>query len=141
MSRKARISDLEKKCLYGYQNYLQKGCGAKDATIRNELSTINAMCEFLFDEGYHNVTKWKYPPITTRGIDIDELRRATYTDEEYSRITKALRTYTSKKQANADRIDADAVFTRQSVRHYFLILANLASRVSRPLKTSATASL
>jgi hypothetical protein len=59
MSRKARISDLEKKCLYGYQNYRQKGFGAKDVTIRNELSTINALCEFLFDEGYHNVHKWK----------------------------------------------------------------------------------
>ena len=138
MSRKMRLSDLDKKCLYGYQKYRQSVSKAQDVTIRNELSTINAMCEFLFDEGLHNVAKWKYPPITTRGVDIDLLRRATYTDEEYKRITKALITYTSQKQAKAEKIDADALFTRQSVRHYFLILANTMLRVgeARQLKWS-----
>ena len=138
MSRKMRLSDLDKKCLYGHQKYRQIVSKAQDVTIRNEPSTINAMCEFLFDEGYHNVVKWKYPPIITKGIDIELLRRATYTDDEYSRITKALRTYTSQKQAKAERSDADAVFTRQSVRPYFLILANTMMRLgeARQLKWS-----
>ena len=48
-----RLSDLESKSLQGYQQYRQKQ-NAKDVTIENEQSTINALCTWAFEEGLHN---------------------------------------------------------------------------------------
>jgi len=127
-SRVIRLSDLDKKCLYGYQKFRQNE-NIKNVTIRNELAMFNALCKFCFEEGLHDTAYWNYPKITTRGVEIDELRRATYTDAEYKRITKALRLYTSKKLATAQRLDATDVFIRQVIRHYFLIGANTMMRV------------
>lgn len=127
-SRVIRLSDLDKKCLYGYQKFRQNE-DIKNVTIRNELAMFNALCKFCFEEGLHDTAYWNYPKITTRGVEIDELRRATYTDAEYKRVTKALRLYTSKKLATAQRLDATDVFIRQVIRHYFLIGANTMMRV------------
>ncbi len=127
-SRVVRLSDLDKKCLYGFQKFRQND-GCKDVTIRNELAIFNSLCKFCFEEGLHDTAYWNYPTITTRGVEIDELRRATYTDDEYKRITKALRLYTSKKLAKAERLDATDVFTRQVIRHFFLIASNTMMRV------------
>lgn len=127
-SRVLRLSDLDRKCLYGFQKFRQKD-NIKDVTIRNELAIINSFCKFCFEEGLHETNFWQYPKITTRGVEVDELRRATFTDNEYKRVTQALRLYTSKKLATAERIDATDVFIRQVVRHYFLIGANTMMRV------------
>ena len=84
-----RLNDLESKSLQGYQQYRQQK-GAKDVTIKNEQSTINAMCKWAFEEGLHNIPHYIFPSISRRGVDADSLRRSTYSDDEYGRITRLL---------------------------------------------------
>ena len=122
-----RLSDLESKSLQSYQQYRQKK-GAKDVTIKNEQATINALCKWAFDEGLHSVQHYVFPSISRRGVDADSLRRSTYTDDEYRRISRALITYTSNKTAKAEFLSAEEQFTRQLVRHFFLIGANTMMR-------------
>lgn len=122
-----RLSDLESKSLQGYQQFRQAK-GAKDVTIRNEQATINALCKWAFNEGLHTVQHYVFPSITRRGVDADTLRRSTYTDEEYRRITHALISYTSKKTAKRESLSEEEQFTRQLVRHFFLIGANTMMR-------------
>ena len=127
-SRVLRLSELDERVLYGFQKWRQKD-KCKDVTIRNELATFNSFCKFCFDEKLHEVAYWNYPKITTRGTEVDELRRATYADAEYKHICSALRTYTSKATAVAERVDDAELYIRQTIRHYFLIAANTMMRV------------
>ncbi|MDB4494504.1 tyrosine-type recombinase/integrase, partial [Pseudomonadales bacterium] len=122
-----RLNDLESKSLQGYQQYRQQK-GAKDVTIKNEQATINALCKWAFNEGLHSVQHYVFPSISRKGVDADTLRRGTYTDDEYRRITRALITYTSKKTAKAEFLSEEELFTRQLVRHFFLIGANTMMR-------------
>lgn len=122
-----RLNDLESRSLQGYQQYRQLR-SAKDVTIRNEQATINAFCKWAYEEGLHDLQYFVFPVISRRGVDVDSLRRATYTDDEYQRITRALISYTSKRvQRNEMRTDGER-FIRQLVRHFFLIGANTMMR-------------
>ena len=122
-----RLSDLESKSLQGYQQYRQQK-SARDVTIKNEQATINALCKWAFDEGLHSVQHYVFPSISRRGVDADTFRRSTYTDDEYRRIPRALISYTAKKTAKAEFLSEDERFTRQLVRHFFLIGANTMMR-------------
>ena len=73
----SRLNDLESKSLQGYQQYRQQK-GAKDVTIKNEQSTINALCKWAFEEGMHNIPHYTFPSTSRRGVDADSLRRSTY---------------------------------------------------------------
>jgi integrase len=122
-----RLSDLESKSLQGYQQYRQQK-RAKDVTIKNEQSTINALCKWAFQEGLHSIPEYIFPPITRRGVDADSLRRSTYTDDEYRRVTRALIAYTSAKTAEREHLSEEELFVRQLARHFFLIGANTMMR-------------
>ncbi len=122
-----RLSDLEKGSVQGYQQYRQAK-GAKDVTIRNEQAIINAFCKWAYEEGLHDILQYKFPKISRRGVDVDLLRRSTYTDVEYKRITKALISYTSKKTAKAERISDEERFSRLLMRHFFLLGSNTMMR-------------
>ncbi|MDZ7643232.1 MAG: tyrosine-type recombinase/integrase [Woeseiaceae bacterium] len=122
-----RLSDLESKSLQGYQQFRQAK-GAKDVTIKNEQATINALCKWAFNEGLHTVHYYVFPSITRRGVDADTLRRSTYTDDEYRCITRALISYASKRTAKREFLSEQEQFTRQLVRHFFLIGANTMMR-------------
>jgi integrase len=123
----ARLSDLESKSLQGYQQYRQQK-GAKDVTIKNEQASINALCKWAYDEGFHSVQHYVFPSISRRGVDADTLRRSTYTDDEYRSISRVLITYTSNKTAKAEFLSDEEQFIRQLVRHFFLIGANTMMR-------------
>lgn len=122
-----RLSDLETKSLQGYQQYRQAN-GAKDVTIRNEQATINALCRWAYEEGLHTIPSYVFPTISRRGVDADSLRRATYTDDEYERITRALISYTSKQAAQREMLDDAEIFARQLLRNFFFIGANTMMR-------------
>lgn len=62
-------------------------------------------------------------------MDADSLRGSTYTDDEYRRISRTPITYTSKKTAKANFLSTNEQFTRQLVRHFFLIGANTMMRI------------
>jgi hypothetical protein len=74
--------------------------------------------------GYWHFRMW----ISRRGVDTDSLRRSIYSDDEYSRITRVLISYTSKKAAQREFSGDDELFIRQLVRHLFLIGANTMMR-------------
>lgn len=122
-----RLDTFGKKAIYDYQQF-RLGFNASNQTIRNELSTINHFCKWAKDEGLHNTEKFLHPTIKIVGTEAEAMRRKTFTDEEYIKICKWLRTYCSAKQIKADKIDEDKAFVRQLFRHYFLIHANTMMR-------------
>jgi hypothetical protein len=57
-----QLTDYDKNSLLSYYNYRVK-MGAQNVTIANEQSTINAFCNFCYEEGFHTVLKYRFNKI------------------------------------------------------------------------------
>ena len=125
-----RLDTYTAKALEEYQTYRRTENNASDTTIRNEQAIINHFCNWAFVNGLHNTQKYLFPTISLRGVDKDKLRRATFTDDEYVSCYTDLRTYCSKKEIKAMKLDDDKAFVRHLFRHYFLIASNTMMRTS-----------
>lgn len=126
IGRDTKLSELERRSCLGYFNWRNKTTGnkVKDVTLKNEQSTINAMWRYLYKErhtDFENFEFEKLSPVT----NVDDIRRATLTDEEYRDLTNYLRTYCSQKLNK----DSETYFKKQQFRLYVLILANSGMRV------------
>ncbi len=125
-----RLDTYTAKALEDYQTYRRTENNASDTTIRNEQAIINHFCNWAFVNGLHNTQKYLFPTISLRGVDKEKLRRATFTDDEYVSCYTDLRTYCSKKEIKAMKLDDDKAFVRHLFRHYFLIASNTMMRTS-----------
>lgn len=135
LGEKTKITDLDSNFLKKYvidgveTNYVlfRKESNASESTIRNEMSTIRACFNYLFDEGHSSLRKLKYPETTKKTYDIDSelIRRQTFTRDEYRLFTTALsKSYVAKYNKLSD----SEMFDRQLARHYFLFAANSGMR-------------
>ena len=138
IGRKTKITDLDSNFLNRHYvdgertNYqlFRKAEGASDTTIKNEISTINACFNYLFDEGYHSIRKLKLPkPNKNLSKNDGELvTRQTFTRDEYRLFTTALsKTYVAPVSVK-NNITEKEWFDRQLARHYFLFAANSGMR-------------
>ena len=119
---KHKVDDVETNYVRHRQNE-----GASDATIKNEMSTIGACFNYLFDEGYTTIRKVRFPKTTkkTYDVDVDLVKRQTFTIDEYRKFTAALsKSYVAKY----NKLDDKEMFDRQLARHYFLFAANSGMR-------------
>ena len=135
IGEKTKITDLDSNFLNKYivneeeTNYVnhRRSEGASDSTIKNEMSTIGACFNYLFDEGMSSIRKVRFPQTTkkTYDIDVELIRRQTFTREEYKYFTTALsKSYVAKYNKLSD----SEMFDRQLARHYFLFAANSGMR-------------
>ena len=135
---KTKITDLDSSFLVKYSidgletNYIlfRKSEGASDSTIKNEMSTIGACFNYLFDEGHHSLRRLKFPKPTKKVSDVDAelVSRQTFTKNEYQLFTSALSvSYVALKKNNLSQHDNE-YFDRQLARHYFLFAANSGMR-------------
>lgn len=135
---KTKITDLDsnflnKHTIDGQQtNYtlFRKAEGASDSTIKNEMSTIGACFNYLFDEGYHTIRRLRFPKPTKvmAETDGDLVRRQTFTNDEYRMFTNALsKTYVAPVSVK-NNVSESEWFDRQLARHYFLFAANSGMR-------------
>ena len=98
--------------------------------IKNEISSIGACFNYLFDEGHHSIRKLKFPKPTKNISENDGelVTRQTFTRDEYRLFTTALsKTYVAPVSVK-NNITEKEWFDRQLVRHYFLFAANSGMR-------------
>lgn len=98
---KTKISELHKNSYYEYANWCRTHRNnVKDVTIRNEQATINHLIKYEYREGYSHIPEFEFRPIKIR-VDEDG-RRGTFTLEQYDKLVKKMRTWTSKKVCGDD---------------------------------------
>lgn len=138
IGRDTKINDLDSSMLINYArdgeqtNYTQfrKSEGAADTTIANEMSTVGACFNYLHERGHTPIRKVQFPKKNKvmDDVDRDEIRRQTFTREEYKQFTTALtQSYVALKKNNLKETD-DEWFDRQLARHYFQFAVNSGMR-------------
>jgi integrase len=123
-----KLKDLHRQSCEHYFHWRTKESAspASPSTIINEQSTINACMKFLFNRGEVHVDVFDFKKLPKAVINNEEIRRATFTDGEYERIRRALKTYCAKSDKS---IDADTRMERSIMRCYFMFAANSGMRV------------
>jgi integrase len=120
-----KLSDLDKQSCYNYAEYRRlKNPEVKGVTLRNEEATINHMMKFAFREKYnthYETFEFRKSKITQE----EEVRRDTFTPEEYDKLVYAMRSWASKKNATDPNILKD----RLLVKYCILVASNTMLRV------------
>jgi len=128
----AKVKDLGVNALLSYEiegeetsYYLFRNRkGISDSTIRNEIATINNCMRYLSEhtEALSDISAFKIPKITSRKIDSsgEEVRRQTFTSEEWKTYYIAMRSYAAKK----NNYETKDYYDAQLARHFLLVLAN-----------------
>jgi integrase len=137
-----RVSTLDRKCMTDYQLLRKKSHFAEFGTSKNEITTINAMWKWGYNEGHTHFKKFEFKKVVIKNNEIG--KRDTFTDEEYNKLVRFMRNWTSVKQCNTYeklrhksgrwikgelRFDEKLQLERQMVRDYILISANTGLRV------------
>ena len=133
--RDNRIKNLDRSdCLDYFAYRTNKSSPPKLITLRNEQATINAMMNYLFEENEALFQAFRFRKTPEQVVDTNEIKRQTFTNDEWNALVKAMRTYTK----NSNVIDADEMKERLTVRYWILIAANSGMRVGeqRQLKWS-----
>ncbi len=92
-----KIGELERTSFYDYEDWRKDtNPSTQSVTIRNEQSTINHMMDFAYREGYTNLSKLEFRPISIRKEDVG--RRDIFSLEEYDSLVRFMRSYVSKRQ-------------------------------------------
>ena len=120
-----KLSEFDANTLFEYrQMRFQDNPHVGLHTIRNETATIGAMWKFGYPK-YTNIPKLEFRPLKISKEMKKQMRRDTFTPEEYKRVTRYLRSWVSKKECP----DPDDRLIRQFIRDYFLLLSNTCMRV------------
>ena len=120
-----KLSDLEKQSCYNYAEYRRlKNPEVKGVTLRNEEATINHMMKFAFREKYnthYETFEFRKSKITQE----EEIRRDTFTLQEYDKLVYLMRRWATKKSAE----DEKTLNERLLVKDCILIASNTMLRV------------
>jgi len=99
-----KLSDLEKQSCYNYAEYRRLlHPEVRGVTLRNEESTINHMMKFAYREKYNShfeTFEFRKSKITQE----EEIRRDTFTLEEYDKLIGVMRSWATKKNSSNDKI-------------------------------------
>jgi hypothetical protein len=138
VGEKEKIGNLGINTLVKYEikhketNYLlfRTEQGAAKQTIRNEMATINACQRFLYEiEQLTQHPRFRLPQLNMtkgeEGKSGEQIKRVTFTHDEWKSFYTALRAYKSK--AN-NRLTDDEYVQRELIRHWCLFGANSALR-------------
>jgi hypothetical protein len=111
---------------YFYERMKRSKNNIKQVTIQNEQSTINSCMKFLLCNNETHFEAFDFKKLPRVDKNNEAIRRATFSNEEYKCIYKALLTYYAKPNK---KIDEEERLTREIVRHYILIAASSGLRV------------
>ena len=111
---------------YFYERTKNEKNKARQSTIQNEQSTINACMRYLFKNNETYIDGFDFKKLPRLDGNNEEIRRATFTGEEYETLCQVMRSYCARRK---NKLDEDEWKTRQVVRHYVLIAANSGLRV------------
>ncbi len=132
IGRDTRMKDLGVDHMEDYYGF-RLGEKASQSTIFNEQSTINAMMKWLYRNGNTNFESFIYRPVKKIDTRAEDIRKATITDDEYTALYTAARSYVK-------RAEGEEYLEREIARHWILINANCGMRngEARQLKVSDT---
>jgi integrase len=125
IKKDAKLKELQRTDCEDYYFERTKS-RAKQATILNEQSTINACIRYLFKNNETYIDGFDFKKLPRLDSNNEEIRRATFSGEEYEKLCRQMRSYCARKK---NKLDEDEWKTRQLVRHYVLIAANSGLRV------------
>ena len=119
IGRDTKLKEMERTDCEDYFHARVKGAAgavAKQVTIQNEQSTINAMMDFLFKRGEAHIDGFDFrrlPRIDTRD---DRVRRSTFTRDEIEALDAAITSYCDR---DANKLDELEWYTRMMVGALF----------------------
>ena len=124
VGRETRLSQLEEGQLLAYPKWCRTTRKTiSDSTVRNEMSTVNSCISYLYDKKIMSSFRhFQLPKHTRTQVDVEKVKRETFTADEYNAFTVAMRQYVK------EQVDDDELYARQLVRSYFLIAANSGMR-------------
>lgn len=123
IGRDTKLKEMERTDCEGYFHFRVKGAGrtaARQVTVQNEQSSINAMMDWLFKRGEARIDGFdftKLPRIDTRD---DAVRRATFYDHEVDDFKQAVSRYCDRDKQGLDEREW---LMRSLAGHFFMLLA------------------
>jgi len=121
----SKLREIDRRDALQYFNWRRKqNKSIKSITLSNEQSTINSFWKYCFEEQLVNFESLVFAKIKINS-DVEQIRRSTFTNEEYRALTNEMRSYCSKKSND----DEDELRIKKIVQHYILIAANTGLRV------------
>jgi integrase len=121
IKRDTRLKDLEADCVEEYASF-RRGENASVSTIQNEQSTINALCKWLNLQGYLPFQSFIFRRLKKVDSRADDIRRQTFTEDEFKVIVRASEQYVEKN------LESDDYLHRELTRHWIVINANCGMR-------------
>lgn len=120
---KKKLSELTSDCCVDYFNHRvnHPKKPAKQVTIQNEQSSINACVKYLYKKGLTHISELEFKKLPKLAPNNEAVRRATFTTEEYENIFVYMRKYSAKRRNN---LSPEAHLLRLLIRHWILIAAN-----------------
>jgi len=127
IGRDTKLKELGRDDCENYFEHRSKASIRKagQVTVVNEQSTINACMKYLFRDNETTIDGFNFRKLPKIDKNSDDVRRATLTNEEYVRVTHAMRSYTKK----AKDVDEEEMLYRQIVRHWVIVATNSGLRV------------
>ena len=108
------------------ENYRQRRTEEKSVSIQamlNEMHQLNSMWEFGYKLGHSNFRHLDFKKIKRKSKI--EKKRSTFTDSQYQKLYRYLRTWASKQECS----DEVELLKRKMVQDMILILANTGMRI------------
>ena len=122
-----KVSDIDRGTFKEYYNFRAKQTDyqVNQETVRQECSTIGMLWKWMYNEGLTTTSsdKLEFQKFNRKNLQND-VRRDTFTDEEWKKFHQAMRSYASKKNCETE----EEHYNRQILRNYCLILANTGMR-------------
>jgi len=128
IKKDAKLKELQRTDCedYFFERTKNEKNRAKQATVQNEQSTINACMRYLFKNNETYIDGFDFKKLPRLDSNNEEIRRATFTTDEYRSMCRVMRTYCARRK---NKLDEDEWKMRQLVRHYILVAANSGLRV------------
>jgi integrase len=128
IGKDTKLKELERTDCEDYFHFrtLKSKKPAKQVTVQNEQSTINSCIKYLFRNNETHFEAFDFKKLKKIDRNNEAVRRATFTNDEYRRLYKSMRTYCRKSNKNVDESER---LIRNIVRNYILIAANSGLRV------------
>ena len=122
-----RGGELDSRSLMGYEDWRRKDHPEiKRVTIANELATIRHCLKYAHIEQLTDVAAFTTKKIKVdEQVDVREVEARTFSNDEYERLTRYLRSWAAKKNC----VDENEYVLRQALRHWVLVGANTMMRV------------
>jgi len=118
-----KVSNIKQLDLEDYRQRRTAKRSVGVQQILNEQSQLNAMWEFGYKQGHSTFRHLDFKKIKKKSKI--EKKRSTFTDEQYKKLYRFMRTWASAKECE----DKDELLKRKMVQDMILILANTGMRI------------